>query len=39
MQGYLDQLPVYVITASYPALPGLARALADTLHPGQPTIG
>lgn len=39
MQGYLDQLPVYVITASYPALPGLARALADTLHPGQPSIG
>ncbi|MFC4524444.1 glucokinase [Cupriavidus pinatubonensis] len=39
MRGYLDKLPVYVITASYPALPGLARALADTLSHGRPHIG
>lgn len=39
MQAFLDKLPVYVITARYPALPGLARALADTLHHGRPQIG
>ncbi|KAF7963232.1 glucokinase [Cupriavidus sp. UYMU48A] len=39
LQAYLDRLPVYVITASYPALPGLARALADALSHGRPPIG
>jgi len=31
MGAYLADIPVYVITAAYPALPGLARALADRL--------
>jgi len=31
MAQYLADVPVYVITADYPALPGLARALADRL--------
>jgi glucokinase len=30
--GSLADVPVYVITAEYPALPGLARALADRLE-------
>ena len=32
MGKYLAEVPVYVITADYPALPGLARALADRLE-------
>lgn len=32
MGKYLAEIPVYVITADYPALPGLARALADRLE-------
>ncbi|MFJ4291607.1 glucokinase [Cupriavidus sp. NPDC089707] len=31
MRGWLEDLPVHVITARHPALPGLARALADRL--------
>ncbi|MGO4305647.1 glucokinase [Cupriavidus sp. RAF12] len=31
MGNYLADIPVFVITADYPALPGLARALADRL--------
>ncbi len=34
MRDYLDDMPVYVITADYPALPGLARALAERLAGG-----
>lgn len=32
MRQYLADVPVYVITAEFPALPGLARALADRLE-------
>ena len=32
MGAYLADIPVYVITAAYPSLPGLARALADRLE-------
>ncbi|TXI83573.1 MULTISPECIES: glucokinase [unclassified Cupriavidus] len=32
MGKYLADIPVYVITAEYPALPGLAHALADRLE-------
>ncbi len=32
MGRYLADIPVYVITADFPALPGLARALADRLE-------
>ncbi|HBD39355.1 glucokinase [Cupriavidus metallidurans] len=32
MGSFLADVPVYVITAEYPALPGLARALADRLE-------
>lgn len=32
MSQYLADIPVYVITADFPALPGLARALADRLE-------
>ncbi|RZT31788.1 glucokinase [Cupriavidus agavae] len=32
MGKYLADIPVFVITADYPALPGLARALADRLE-------
>lgn len=32
MSRYLADIPVFVITADYPALPGLARALADRLE-------
>ncbi|CAN7697191.1 Glucokinase [compost metagenome] len=31
MRGWLEAVPVHVITASHPALPGLARALAERL--------
>ncbi|BDB28603.1 glucokinase [Cupriavidus sp. P-10] len=31
MRGWLEDVPVHVITARHPALPGLARALADRL--------
>lgn len=34
MGSYLDDIPVYVITADFPALPGLAHALADRLEGG-----
>lgn len=32
MSQYLADIPVHVITADFPALPGLARALADRLE-------
>ncbi|MBU66088.1 MAG: glucokinase [Cupriavidus sp.] len=32
MGAYLADIPVHVITAEFPALPGLARALADRLE-------
>lgn len=32
MSAYLADIPVHVITAEFPALPGLARALADRLE-------
>lgn len=36
MRAYLDPVPVYVITARYPALPGLAHALAEAIDaPGR----
>jgi glucokinase len=31
MRGWLEAVPVHVITASHPALPGLAQALAERL--------
>ncbi|QEZ44041.1 glucokinase [Cupriavidus oxalaticus] len=31
MRGWLEDVPVHVITARHPALPGLARALAERL--------
>ena len=31
MRGWLEAVPVHVITASHPALPGLAHALAERL--------
>ncbi len=34
MGAYLESVPVYVITAGFPALPGLAQALADALAHG-----
>ncbi|MFC4422413.1 glucokinase [Cupriavidus pampae] len=34
MGAYLADIPVYVITSDYPALPGLAHALADRLEGG-----
>ncbi|MGO4325759.1 glucokinase [Cupriavidus sp. 2TAF22] len=35
MGAYLESLPVYVITAQFPSLPGLAQALADALAHGR----
>ncbi len=36
MAAYLESLPVHVITAQFPSLPGLAQALAEALaHGGQ----
>ncbi|TWG87473.1 glucokinase [Cupriavidus gilardii J11] len=36
MRAYLEPVPVYVITARYPALPGLAHALAEAIDaPGR----
>ncbi|KDP89390.1 glucokinase [Cupriavidus sp. SK-3] len=36
MRAYLESLPVYVITAGFPALPGLAQALAEAMAHGLP---
>ncbi|MDF3886422.1 glucokinase [Cupriavidus basilensis] len=36
MRAYLENLPVYVITAGFPALPGLAQALAEAMAHGLP---
>jgi len=38
MGSFLADVPVYVITADYPALPGLARALADRLGETRHTV-